>query len=157
VKKTMKEGRGRRTWWGWVNEGPGRGQDAGWSSSLSLPRILTLRDHGLLNIDLAPELNTLRTTRHVVQKLTVTESSPLLLNDMKGDCMEIAAQIDPGTATQVGIRVRSTIDGSEQTPREYGSASTPDGRKPARSDPPTERIPFLTAHAMIPGRVTPHE
>jgi hypothetical protein len=68
-----------------------------------------------LNFDPAPELNTLRSVRHAVQELTVTESSPLLLNDMKGDCTEIVAEINPGTVTQVGIRVRSTVDGSEQT------------------------------------------
>jgi beta-fructofuranosidase len=29
AQKTMEDGKGRRIWWGWVNEGPGRGQDAG--------------------------------------------------------------------------------------------------------------------------------
>jgi sucrose-6-phosphate hydrolase SacC (GH32 family) len=71
--------------------------------------------HGLLNIDPARELRTLRATSQAAQKLTVTESSPLVLGDMKGDCAEIVAEIDPATATQVGIRVRSTADGSEQT------------------------------------------
>jgi beta-fructofuranosidase len=121
AQKTIEDCKGRRIWWGWVNEGSGRGQDAGWSSALSLPRILTLRDDGLLNIDPVPELNSLRATRHAVEKLTVTESSPLLLKDIKGDCTEIVAEIDPGTVTQVGIRVRSTADGSEQTLIGYDS------------------------------------
>jgi beta-fructofuranosidase len=114
AQKTMEDGQGRRLWFGWVREG-GAPQDAGWSGAISLPRILTLRDDGTMNIEPIPELKSLRGSRHAVQNLTVTENSPLLLNDMKGDCAEIVAQIDPGSATEIGVRVRSTADGNEQT------------------------------------------
>jgi beta-fructofuranosidase len=115
AQKTMEDGQGRRIWWAWVTEGPGASPDAGWSGAISLPRILTLRKDGRLNIEPAPELKSLRAKHRMFQKLTVPESGPLLLNGLRGDCTEIVAEIDPGAAKQVGLRVRSTPDGSEQT------------------------------------------
>jgi beta-fructofuranosidase len=115
AQKTMADAQGRRIWWAWVTEGPGASRDAGWSGAISLPRVLFLAGDGKsLNIEPAPELRSLRAKRHAIQKVTVAENSPRPLSGVPGDCVEIVAEIDPGTATQVGLRVRKTPDGSEQ-------------------------------------------
>ncbi|MCL4812479.1 MAG: glycoside hydrolase family 32 protein [Vicinamibacteraceae bacterium] len=114
AQKTFEDARGRRIWWGWVTEGPGASRDAGWSGAISLPRVLTLRD-GRLHVEPASEVTSLRSTRRAFESLQVDDESPLLLRGLQGDCTEIVAHIDLGTAEQVGLRVRSTPDGSEQT------------------------------------------
>lgn len=113
AQKTFEDGKGRRIWWGWVTEGPGAAADAGWSGAISLPRVLTMRN-GRMHVAPAPELQSLRSTRRTVGRRTVDETTPLLLDGTRGDCVEIIAEFEPGTASQFGLRVRSTADGAEQ-------------------------------------------
>jgi beta-fructofuranosidase len=114
AQKTMEDARGRRIWWAWVPEGPGASPDAGWSGAISLPRVLTLQG-GRMNVEPASELTSLRSARRASETLSVSERSPSFLRGLAGDCTEIVAEIDPGTAEQVGLRVRGAADGSEQT------------------------------------------
>jgi beta-fructofuranosidase len=100
--RTMTNTGGRRILWGWLTES--RSVDAqraaGWSGVMSLPRELSLDGSGL-RIRPAEEVGKLRGKQ--------------LGADTAGDCLEIQAEIDPGDAQQVGLKLRAALDGSEQT------------------------------------------
>jgi beta-fructofuranosidase len=115
--KTMADGRGRRVWWGWIHEvrSVKATREAGWSGALTLPRVLTLRSDSHLSIEPVSELRSLRGRSQNVQATVIKPEDATLLREVSGDCLEIIAEIELGSARQAGLRVRSTPDGSEQT------------------------------------------
>jgi beta-fructofuranosidase len=60
--RSMVDENGRRILWGWLQETRTRSEatQAGWSGCISLPRVLTLSDDRKLQIEVSPELETLR-------------------------------------------------------------------------------------------------
>lgn len=109
--ETLLDGKGRRIFWGWIMEaGP---RTNGWGSVATLPRVLSLADDNSLRIEPAPELETLRCNPRHRENLTVFGELPL--KDIRGDCLEISAVIEPCDAKEFGIKVRCSPDGAEQT------------------------------------------
>ncbi|MCX6898844.1 MAG: GH32 C-terminal domain-containing protein [Verrucomicrobia bacterium] len=109
--ETLLDGKGRRIFWGWIMEaGP---RTNGWGSVATLPRVLSLADDNSLRIEPAPELEVLRCNPRHRENLTVSGELPL--KDVRGDCLEISAVIEPGDAKEFGIKVRCSPDGAEQT------------------------------------------
>jgi len=100
--RTMTNTPGRRILWGWITEG--RNADAqraaGWSGVMSLPRVLSLQGARMV-MRPAPEIEKLR-------------GRPLGI-DVAGDCIEVKAEIDQGTAVKAGLKLRTAPDSSEQT------------------------------------------
>lgn len=117
AQKTMEDESGRRIWWAWLREK--RSQEAqvaaGWAGVMSLPKLLTLRDDGSMGVEPVPDLQVLRGSHKNVSGQKIAPNGPLLLKGISGDCVEIQAEFDLGDAHQVGLRVRSAADGSEQT------------------------------------------
>ncbi len=60
--RSMADETGRRILWGWIQEARPRDEaiQAGWSGCISLPRVLTLSQDRKLQIEVAPELESLR-------------------------------------------------------------------------------------------------
>ncbi len=74
---------------------------------------LTLADDNTLRIEPAPELEALRgNPRH---RETLTVSGDLALNDVRADCLEISAVIEPGDAKEFGLKIRCSPEGDDQT------------------------------------------
>jgi beta-fructofuranosidase len=118
VAKTAVDERGRRIMWGNI---PERWKDwkksyaaAGWSSVLSLPRVLSLRSDASMAMEPAPELKILRGKHRHFHDLTVTQTAGLL-EGVQGDCLEIAIELAPGDSEEFGLRLRCARDLSEQT------------------------------------------
>ena len=118
VAKTAIDEHGRRLMWGNI---PERWKDwkksypaVGWSGVLSLPRVLSLRSDGLMGMEPAPELKALRAMHRHFQDLSVT-SAWRLLEDVQGDCLEIAIEFDPDDSEEFGLKLRCAHDGSEYT------------------------------------------
>jgi sucrose-6-phosphate hydrolase SacC (GH32 family) len=109
--ETLVDGQGRRIFWGWIMEA--RPAANGWASVATLPRVLSLAADNTLAIEPAPELETLRLNPRSHQDLTVSGEVPL--KDIRGDCLEISAVIEPGNAREFGLKVRCSPDGAEQT------------------------------------------
>jgi sucrose-6-phosphate hydrolase SacC (GH32 family) len=75
--------------------------------------VLSLAHDDTLRIEPAPELEALRCNPRQREYLTVSGELPV--EDVRGECLEISAVIDPGDAKQFGLKVRCSPEGGEQT------------------------------------------
>jgi len=68
--KCMLDGKGRRIFWGWVQETRSREaiKAAGWAGAVSLPRVLTLGDDNELQMEVASEFASLRTNTVTIRQ-----------------------------------------------------------------------------------------
>ena len=111
------DGNGRRILWGWCWEG--RTEEAqhaaGWAGVMSLPRVLTLEGDRLRQAP-APEVETLRGSEHLhLYEIPLTGLMEVELGAIPGDSLELRAVIDPGSAREVGLSLRRSPDGQEET------------------------------------------
>ena len=118
--ETMLDGQGRRILFGWIPEGHyppgGRGWTRfGWSSCISLPRVLSLGPDGTLRIQPVPELQALRLNHRRLENLSLSDGQETGLPGIAGDSLELDVRIAPGNAHQAGMMVRCSPDGAEQT------------------------------------------
>jgi beta-fructofuranosidase len=115
--QSLRDAQGRRIMWGWLREErePQAHVAAGWAGVMSLPRVLSLRPDGMLDMRPAPELASLRGPRYHLRDVDLKPEGSPLPTDLRGDTLEIIAELDPGDATEIGIAVRCAPDHSEQT------------------------------------------
>jgi beta-fructofuranosidase len=68
--RSMSDGNNRRVLWGWVQEtrDPDESRKAGWSGSISLPRVLSVAADNALLMEVAPEVASLREGTTVITK-----------------------------------------------------------------------------------------
>ena len=116
--RTLLDASGRRIFFDWVREirGPDRERAAGWSGVMTLPRILGLAADGTLTIEPVPEVERLRYRHRRRQSLAVADGADTVVAGIAGDTCELALEIDPGEAAEVGVAVRCSPGGEEQTP-----------------------------------------
>jgi beta-fructofuranosidase len=112
----MLDEKGRRILWGWIREGRSEAAQraAGWAGVMSLPRVVSLAPDGRLRITPAPELETLRGKHHHFDGEHAHGAFPI-----RGDCLEIQAEFELGTADLAGLTVRSSPSGEEHTSITY--------------------------------------
>ena len=114
---TVLDGDGRRIFFDWIRET--RTQEAerasGWSGVMTVPRILSLAEDGSLVIEPAPELEVLRQNHRHHENLHLTADSELALDDVRGDCLELAVEVDLAEAGEFGVKVRCSPEGEEET------------------------------------------
>jgi beta-fructofuranosidase len=125
--------RGRRIMFGWLRETRSEQaqRNAGWSGVMSLPRVLTLLPDGALGMAPVPEVEGLRGSHQSFNDLAIAEETEIA----RGDALEIAAAIDPGSAAECGLKVRCSPDGAEETLICYDRSSrtlTVDARRSTR-------------------------
>lgn len=95
--------------------------EAGWEGVLTLPRELTLGADKRLRIKPVDEIRALRRKLTHFEQLQVTSTSTHLLGDLQGDPLEIETEIMPGRSGRVGLILRRSPDGQEQTRIFYDS------------------------------------
>ena len=112
--KSFLDNEGRRILWGWSWEGRSDAAQhaAGWAGVMSLPRVLTLGADNRLRYDVAHEVRQLRETHHQECRLEVETFHPL---DVHGDSLEIKVTFRLGAASRVGLALRRSPDGAEET------------------------------------------
>jgi beta-fructofuranosidase len=103
----IEDASGRRLLWGWVRGFKG---GRGWNGCLTLPRVLTVLPDGRLAQAPAPELAKLR-GQEWRQEAVELKDGGRVLEGIDGDTLEIAADIEPGDAKVIGLRVRRSADG----------------------------------------------
>jgi beta-fructofuranosidase len=119
--RSMVDEKGRRILWGWIREGRSDAAQraAGWAGVMSLPRVLTLGQDGALAMAPAPEIEALRGKHQRFDRLPIVPGSLSHLKSVRGDSLEIQAELEPGASETVGLAVRSSPDGKEQTSITY--------------------------------------
>jgi beta-fructofuranosidase len=118
---------GRRIFWGWVTD-PRliSSQVATGSGFQSLPRVLSLSGDDQIEIKPAVELESLRRGHHEFTDITLPDGRDITLDDVAGDTLELYVEIDPngagrsnqvnaGGAREVGVKIRCSPDGQEET------------------------------------------
>lgn len=113
--ETLADEQGRRLFFGWIYEAR-PWEEHGWASVMSLPRVLALGADGTLRIAPAPELEALRSDFRERRDLTLPADQEVELAEIRGDSLELSVEIKLGTATEVGVAVRCSPGGEEQTP-----------------------------------------
>jgi len=122
--ESLLDDRGRRIMWAWVFDGPGfktRG-DFGWSGTMSLPRVLSLGDDGVLLMDVPPEIERLRYNPKKRADLAVAAEGEVPLDDLRGNSLELAVEMNGKGARQFGVKVCCSPKGEEQTLVFYDAA-----------------------------------
>jgi beta-fructofuranosidase len=131
--QTLLDAQGRRVMFGWLWEGreageerfdaagvgdggraPGAQRAAGWAGVQSLPRVVSLRPDGALGMEPLPELAALRGRHRRFADLALSPADTVL-SDVEGDCLELIVELEVGDAREVGLAVRVSPGGEEET------------------------------------------
>ena len=117
AQESLLDEKGRRIFWAWVCESRSRKAQlaSGWAGVMSLPRVLSLAEDGTLQIEPAEELNMLRLNHRRRENIELAADSELALDDVRGDCLELALEAELRDAQEFGVKVRCSPDGTEQT------------------------------------------
>ena len=83
--------------------------------SVSLPRVLDLDGEHRLLTDPAPEVCSSHDPDWSIEEADFGEDAPFKPGEVQGDCLELVAEIDPGKAEEVGIKLRRSPGGEEET------------------------------------------
>jgi sucrose-6-phosphate hydrolase SacC (GH32 family) len=115
---------GRRLFWAWVTDPRVRpAQEATGSGFQSLPRVLDFEANGTPRITPAEELAKLRKRPRQVDHMPLAAGEEKTLAGFEGAHVELAVEIDPGQAQAVGVKVRCSPDGGEETAVWYERAA----------------------------------
>jgi beta-fructofuranosidase len=108
---------GRILAWGWSWEAlSDRAREAqGWAGSLTLPRVVSERKDGGFAVELAEEVAALRGASVEAGGSELPDGLTRLPRPPSADVVDIAARFAVGDAARVGLMVRRSPDGAEQT------------------------------------------
>ena len=95
------------------NMNPGKPTE-GWDQIMTLPRRLTLQETEV-HIEPAGDIESLRTTHVRVGPLALPANEDVVLDEVSGDALELALEIDPQAAAQVELNVLRSPGREEYT------------------------------------------
>jgi beta-fructofuranosidase len=151
--RTLLDVDGRRIFFGWIEEDRAVDSyiDAGWACAMSLPRVLDLQD-GALRMDPAPEARAPGAPDGEYADVAL-DAGVVRIDEARGDAVEIEAEFDLGQAEMVGLKLRRSPGGEEETVLYYDQrdrALTLD-RTRSSLDPDVGRTVDSTPLALAPG------
>lgn len=111
--ESLLDDRGRRVFWAWVPDQ--RRGDGNGLGVMTMPRELSLDRDGSLLIDPPVELESLRCNPRGRNGLTVREGEEVRLDGIEGDVMELALEAAVPESGALGLKVRVSPDGDEET------------------------------------------
>ena len=114
--ESLLDDRGRRIMWAWILDEPlfGARTKHGWSGTLSLPRVLSLGDDGLLRMDVPEEIEALRYGGVQIGPLTVESGTEVALDGVAGNSIELLVEMEGAEASHLGVKVCVSPDGQEE-------------------------------------------
>ncbi len=115
--ESLEDDQGRRIMWAWLLDGPlgETRKDFGWSGVMSIPRVLSLGDDGMLRMRPPEELDRLRYNGQKLENLAIEADKGMELKYIAGDCIEIDLEMSGDGAKRYGLKVCCSADGEEQT------------------------------------------
>ena len=114
----MLDGKGRRLLFANLNEGRSTSAcvAAGWKGVMSLPVVISLAPDGkAIRYEPAPELQALRSDLLKLEEIGLEADTERPLPEVRGDCVELALEMEPHGAAESGLKLRCAPDGSEET------------------------------------------
>ncbi|MFT3703947.1 MAG: glycoside hydrolase family 32 protein [Agriterribacter sp.] len=115
----LKDDKGRNIIWGWSLERKPEGlPDYGWSGIMSLPRVLSLNNKNVLQIQPPEEIKALRSNEVVENNILLAPGTERILK-AKGKSIELKLDIIGGATTPYGVKVFCSPDGKEETVISY--------------------------------------
>ena len=111
----FRDEKGRVIMFGWIQDGR-EGKDVDYNGVLSLPRVLSLRPDGRLNMEVAPELQALRGPHWGFTDLPVSEERCQALREVHGECLELLAEVDMGQTQSLIVTVRRDEEAKVELP-----------------------------------------
>jgi beta-fructofuranosidase len=122
--ESLEDANGRRVFWGWVMDPRLYGTKAATGSGvMSMPRELSLDADGTLRIKPAVELQSLRRNSRTISTIQLAANTEAAIPNIRGVSLEINVEIDPGDAREVGVKVRCSPDGTEETVIAYDTVA----------------------------------
>ena len=114
---TLIDNRNRRILFGRISEArfASAQRTSGWSGICALPMVLSLDDYDELLMDPIPELEALRSEHISLKNIELGPDEEVGIEGVAGECIELRATLEWDDAEEVGIKVRSSPDGEEQT------------------------------------------
>jgi len=82
---------------------------------MSLPRVLSLGDDGLLRMDVPEEIEALRYDAVKKKDLTLPSGTEVPIEGIGGDSFELFIEMESDEASVFGVKVRVSPDGQEET------------------------------------------
>ncbi|NQU22124.1 MAG: GH32 C-terminal domain-containing protein [Candidatus Nealsonbacteria bacterium] len=119
--EALIDGRGRQIMWAWLTDNPSGEGARGWSGVYGLPRSLWLGKDGTLRMRPVKELQMLRCAEKTWSNVALADGDTKVLDGVVGDSCELEITVDSATAKQVGLKVRTSPGGEEQTLLYYDS------------------------------------
>jgi beta-fructofuranosidase len=115
--ESLLDDQGRRIMWAWIFDGPAFATrtNHGWSGTMSLPRVLSLGDDGMLRMNPPEEIARLRYNGKKKAELAVSAGAELLLAGIRGNSLEVSLEMTGATARQFGVKVCRSPKGEEET------------------------------------------
>ena len=87
----------------------------GWDQLMTLPRRLTLIAEDTLGIEPAGDIESLRRDHHRIDAMILPANQEVVLESVRGNAMEIVAEIDPKGAPMIELNVLRSPDKQEFT------------------------------------------
>jgi len=87
----------------------------GWNQIMSLPRRLTMIGRDQLGIEPAGDVESLRTNHQRLAQVTLPANQEIVLGKIKGNAMELMAEIDPKGASMLELNVLRSPGAEELT------------------------------------------
>ena len=115
--ESLVDDRGRRIMWAWILDEPlfGARTKHGWSGTLSLPRVLSLGDDGLLRMDVPEEIEALRYGGVQMGPFVVPADEEVPIDGVTGSSLELVVEMESAEASHFGVKVCTSPDGQEET------------------------------------------
>jgi beta-fructofuranosidase len=116
----LRDARGRSIIWGWITQHhkPPHLRDYGWSGVMSLPRVISLDDAGVLQINPPEEIERIRLQETPEADILMQADQEATLR-ANGRSIELKIEIASGSRSPFGIKVFASPDGREQTVIRY--------------------------------------
>jgi beta-fructofuranosidase len=115
--QSFRDERGRRVVIGWMESWESKAwptKPHGWAGAMTVPRVLRLRADGTPRWSPVEEVETLRCDPRGVAPRAFGPGEEAL-EGLRGDSLDLEAEIDPGEAREVALVVRRSADGRQRT------------------------------------------
>jgi beta-fructofuranosidase len=96
------------------NMNPGK-RTKGWNQIMTLPRRLTLPGRDEVGVEPAGDIESLRYGHQHVDTMTLAANKEVVLENIRGNAMEIIAEIEPKNAPMIEMNVLCSAKGEEAT------------------------------------------